>query len=114
MARIQLVSTSKYGYKMIAFFKNRLNHGAVRIMHTSFLIGSFIFLGYLAYPVDAMLFFGVGIWVLFNVIHVLLIAILFLNTLIHYRDYEENLTALIIAAVNVALSLLYIYLNTIS
>ena len=83
-------------------------------MRASFLIGSFIFLGYLAYPVDAMLFFGVGIWILFIALHVLLIATLFLNTLIHYKDYEENLTALIIAAVNVALSYLSIYLNTIS
>lgn len=99
---------------MIAFFKNRLNSGAVRIMRTSFLIGSFFFLGYLAYPVDAMLFFGVSIWVLFIALHALLIATLFLNTLIHYKDYEENLTALILAAVNVALSYVYIYLNTIS
>lgn len=95
---------------MIAFFKNRLNRGAVRIALGSFLIGHALFLSYLAFPTPDLRGLGLVFMVLFIVIYILLLATLGLNTLIRFRDFEENLTALILAAINIPLAFLYLNL----
>lgn len=95
---------------MIAFFKNRINRGAIRIAATTFLAGHLMFLSYLAFPVESLLGLGLAFMVLFIVIYVLLLATLCLNTLIRFRDFEENLTALILTFLNVPLAFLYLTL----
>lgn len=95
---------------MTAFFKNRINRGALRIAFTSFLLGHLFFLQYLAFPVDGLFGLGLVFVVLFITIHVLLLATLFLNALINYRDYEENMTAFIVSFLNVPLAAFYITL----
>ena len=110
MARIQLVQSFKLGIKMITFFKNRLNRIAIRITLLSFVLGHFVFLGFLAYPEDFFLGLGITFFVLFIAINVLTMTTLCLNALIHFKDYEENLTALILVFANVSLALFYLTL----
>lgn len=95
---------------MIAFFKNRLNREAVRITVGCFLIGSALFLGCLSFPYDSLFGLGTAFAVVFTIIHLILLPSLFLNAMINYKDFVENLMACIITSTNVALAVLYLNL----
>jgi hypothetical protein len=95
---------------MIMFFKHRINRVSVQIGFISFVIGHLLFLSYLFLQDDIWIGVVLAFLMLFFGFHIILLIILFVNLLMHFKNYEEHIFALIPVFLNLPLALFYISL----
>lgn len=94
---------------MIVLFKHKWNRTAVRIATFSFLIGTLFMLIALMVDNDIIVTLGIVFLVLYIPVTIILLFIVLVNTLIHFKDIHEHLMTLIIVLINFPIALLYIY-----
>ncbi|NHF58139.1 hypothetical protein FK220_002220 [Flavobacteriaceae bacterium TP-CH-4] len=95
---------------MRAYFKSGLNRVALRIAQVSFAVGTLFFLIYLFAPVDPVILWGIVFLVLFFGVYAVLVMTLFINLLVHFKDFEEHLVALVLSLLNLSIAFLYLQL----
>ncbi|MBO0590334.1 hypothetical protein I2486_02845 [Cellulophaga sp. E16_2] len=90
---------------MMSYFTHKLNRIAVRITLYSFIFETVLFLVVLAVEtITVVAIIPVLIAALLNLI-ILIVSIL--NTLVNYKDFEENISTLLMVLINIAIGLLY-------
>lgn len=109
MARIHPVSNLKKRYQMIALFRHRWNRIAVRLATIGFFSGTLLMLTALMAENDLILTIGIVFLVLYIPITLVMLFILFINTIANLKDIHEHVMALIIVVMNFPLALLYLY-----
>lgn len=108
MARIYVVPAHKIRNEMMALFKNRWNRISVRIASICFVFGTLLMLVTLMAENDLILTIGFVFLVLYVPITIGIVFLLFLNTLINFKDLHEHVMTLIIVLMNFPIALLYI------
>ena len=97
---------------MIVLFKHRWNRVAVRIASLSFLIGTVLMLTALMSDNELIITFGIVFLVLYILQTIIILFILLVNTMAHFRDIHEHVMTLIIVLMNFPIAVLYInFLN---
>lgn len=97
---------------MIVLFKHRWNRVAVRIASLSFLIGTVLMLTALMSTSALIITFGIVFLVLYILQTIIILFILLVNTMAHFRDIHEHVMTLIIVLMNFPIAVLYInFLN---
>ncbi|MEP3211176.1 MAG: hypothetical protein ABJN95_18460 [Maribacter sp.] len=97
---------------MIVLFKHRWNRVAVRIASLSFLIGTVLMLTALMSDNELIITFGIVFLVLYLLQTIIILFILLVNTMAHFRDIHEHVMTLIIVLMNFPIAVLYInFLN---
>jgi hypothetical protein len=98
---------------MIALFKHRWNRVAVRIATVCFFLGTLLLLTALMAENDTILSIGIAFLVLYVPITLIILFILFVNTIANFKDIHEHVMTMIIVLMNFPIGLLYInFLNS--
>ncbi len=95
---------------MKTLFTHSANRFAVQFAIGSFLVGSLLFLLYLATRSDQVLGFGLLFVVLEGIFTPFLLLYLFAHLLFRIQDIREHLYALCLVLLNVPIAFLYLYL----
>ncbi len=97
---------------MILLFKHRWNRVSVRIATLSFLIGTVLMLCALMATNELIITFGLVFLVLYVLVTLILLCILLVHTLVHFKDIHEHVMTFIIVLMNFPIAVLYInFLN---
>ncbi|QXP57437.1 hypothetical protein H0I25_06520 [Cellulophaga sp. HaHa_2_95] len=91
---------------MMSYFTYKLNRIAVSISFYSFIIGTLLFLIKLAF--DATVMVGFIFVLVAVVINMILFILLLLNALVNYRDFEENISTIILVILNIPIAFFYL------
>jgi len=94
---------------MIALFKYKWNRVAVRMATLSFFLGTLLMLTALITVNDLMITFGISFLVLYTLVTLVMLLILFINTIANFKDIHEHVMTLIIVLMNFPVAILYIY-----
>ncbi|PCJ96248.1 MAG: hypothetical protein COA50_07310 [Flavobacteriaceae bacterium] len=92
----------------MGLFTYRINRIAIRHAALWFISGNILFLLALIKETDFIIALGLGFLLLFIIIHIILLFILVINMLIHFKDIEEHMTATILLLLNIPLAGLYL------
>jgi len=90
-------------------FKHRWNRIAVRLATITFFSGTLLMLTALMAENDLILIIGMVFLVLYIPITLVMLCILFINTITYLKDIHEHVMALIIVVMNFPIALVYIY-----
>lgn len=97
---------------MTALFKHRWNRVAVRVATVCFLLGTVIMLTALMATNELITSLGFIFLVIYIPVTLVLLFILFVNTIANFRDIHEHVMTIIIVLMNFPIALLYInFLN---
>jgi len=91
-------------------FKHGINYGAINLALGSFLVGTLLLFSYKITDADSLLTIGLGYTYLAAIINSLMLILLLINTLTHYKDYKENLLTILILLANIPITYWYIEL----
>lgn len=94
---------------MIALFKHKWNRIAVRIATAGFFLGTLLMLTALMANNDLIVTCGIVFLVCYIPVTLLMLFILFINTITNFKDIHEHVMTLIIVLMNFPIALLYIY-----
>lgn len=94
---------------MIALFKHKWNRVAVRIATGCFFLGTVLMLTALMANNELIVTCGIAFLVLYIPVTLVMLFILFVNTITNFRDIHEHVMTLIIVLMNFPTALLYIY-----
>ncbi|TMM58000.1 hypothetical protein FEE95_00810 [Maribacter algarum] len=94
---------------MIALFKHRWNRIAVRLATIGLFFGTLLMLTALMAENDLIITIGIVFLVLYIPITLVILFILFINTMANLKNIHEHVMALIIVVMNFPIALLYIY-----
>lgn len=94
---------------MIALFKHKWNRVAVRIATGCFFLGTVLMLTALMANNELIVTCGIAFLVLYIPVTLVMLFILFVNTITNFRDIHEHVMILIIVLMNFPIALLYIY-----
>ena len=98
---------------MTALFKHKWNRVAVRIATTCFFLGTLLMLTALMAENEIILSVGIAFLVLYIPITLIVLFVLFVNTIAHLKDIHEHVMTMIIVLMNFPIGLLYInFLNS--
>ena len=90
-------------------FKHRWNRIAVRLATIAFFFGTLLMLIALMAENDLILTIGIAFLVLYIPITLVMLFILFINTITNLKDIHEHVMALTIVVMNFPIALVYIY-----
>ncbi len=97
---------------MIAYFTHKSNRIAVQLAITCFSLGSTLFLLFLIS--DTMLIWlDIIFCILYLMSNFIMVLVILIKILIHYKDFQEHFTALVILLLNIPIAILYISLLSI-
>lgn len=93
---------------MMKYFTYRINRNAVRLALYCFVFGSFILLIHLTKVTEST--FGIGLIFtgLAIITNFIMLMILMIHLLINYKDFEENISTIIILLLNIPIARLYL------
>jgi len=94
---------------MIALFKHKWNRVAVRIATICFFLGTLLMLTALMAENDTIRSVGIAFIVLYIPVTLIILFVLFVNTIAHLKDIHEHVMTLIIVLMNFPIALLYLY-----
>lgn len=88
-------------------FTHRINRIAVRLALFWFASGNLTFLLALIIPINQMEEFGILFLLSFIGINTILLFILLMNTLIHFKTIQEHALTILLVLLNIPIALLY-------
>lgn len=94
---------------MIVLFKYKWNRFAVRTAAISFFLGTLLMLTALMAENDLIITLGIVFLVLYVPMTLIVLLILFVNTMANFKDIHEHVMTLIIVLINLPIALLYIH-----
>ncbi|MFK7812521.1 MAG: hypothetical protein AB8B59_08505 [Maribacter sp.] len=94
---------------MIALFKHKWNRVAVRIATVCFFLGTVIMLTALMAENDVIITLGIVFLVLYIPVTLIMLFVLFINSISNFKDIHEHVMTLIIVLMNLPIALLYMY-----
>jgi len=94
---------------MIALFKHKWNRVAVRIAGASFIIGTLLMLIALMAQSEIIITISIVFMALYVPITIIMLFILFVNTMANFKDIHEHVMAHIIVLMNFPIASVYIY-----
>lgn len=98
---------------MIAYFTCKTNRLAVKLSGICFGLGSLLFLLLLmANDISYFAICGVIFFVLYIISNSIMLLVLLMNLLIHYKRFQEHFTAILILLLNIPVAYLYLYFLT--
>jgi hypothetical protein len=93
---------------MIALFKHKWNRMAIRMAIVCFFLATALMLSALMANTEMIVTCGIVCLVLYIPLTLGMLCILFINTLINFKDIHEHVMTLIIVLINFPIVLLYI------
>jgi len=98
---------------MIAYFTCKKNRVAVKLSGICFGLGSLLFLvNLLTNNISYFTIIGIIFLALYIISNSIMLLILFINLLIHYKKFQEHFTAIVILLLNIPVAFLFIYFLT--
>lgn len=94
---------------MILLFKHRWNRVAVRMATACFLIGTLLMLTALMANNELIITCSLVFLVLYIPVTLIMLFILLVNTMAHFKDLQEHVMTLIIVLMNLPIALLYLH-----
>lgn len=94
---------------MIALFKHKWNRVAVRIATACFFLGTVMMLTALIAKTEVIVTFGIVFLVFYIPVTLVMLFVLFVNTITNFKDIHEHVMTLIIVLMNLPIALLYMY-----
>lgn len=94
---------------MMALFKHKLNRKIIRVAAACFCLETLLMLTALMAENDSILSFGIAFLILYVPLTLIILFVLFINTISNLKDIHEHVMTVIIVLMNVPVGLLYIY-----
>lgn len=94
---------------MTTLFKHRWNRMAVRMAGGSFALGTLLFLIALMAENPLIETLGLVFLVLYIPVTIIVCFLLFVNTLMHFRDLHEHVMTFLLVLLNFPMALVYIH-----
>lgn len=94
---------------MIVLFKHKWNRVAVRFAGISFIVGTSLMLIALMAENDMIITLGISFLVLYILVTLVMLLILFVNTMANFKDIHEHVMTLVIVLMNFPIAILYMH-----